>query len=267
MTTVLQTQAEYIQDDTLAQLPRIHHGFFTRNGGVSEGIYASLNIGAGSDDNPESVIENKRRVAEAMDVPPSHLLTLYQVHSTQVVTVDRPFAPGEKPNADGMVTAIPGLALGILTADCAPVLFADATAGVIGACHAGWKGALHNIMKNTLEAMEALGANRSQVVACVGPCIGQESYEVGPEFYENFAAESPANPLFFEPSPTRSGHYHFDLPGYVRHALQLCGVAQANILAKDTCFQENAFFSNRRRNLRGEADYGRQVSVIMLKPE
>lgn len=260
------TKAEYIQDSALARLASIHHGFFTRKGGVSEGIYASLNVGAGSDDNPAHVIENKRRVAEAMGVPFSHLLTLYQIHSTEVITIDRPFESGEKPKADGLVTAIPGLALGILTADCAPVLFADAEAGVIGACHAGWKGALHNIMGNTLAAMESLGAQRSRVVAAVGPCIAQQSYEVGPEFYETFAAGSAENARFFKQSPTHQGYYYFDLPGYVRHALLLCGVAQANVLAKDTCFQENDFFSNRRRNLRGEVDYGRQISVITLEP-
>lgn len=260
------TQAEFLQDDTLAAQKGVRHGFFTRNGGVSEGIYASLNVGAGSDDDPAAVAENKRRVAEAMGIAPSHLLTLWQCHSKRVVTVERPFAEGEKPEADAMVTATPGLALGILTADCAPVLFADAQAKVIGACHAGWKGAFMNIMEHTIVAMEKLGASRERIVATVGPCIGQESYEVGKDFHDAFVAEAAANVLFFEPSPHKDGHYHFDLPAHVHHTLQLCRIAASNVLAKDTCNLENAFFSNRRRNLRGEGDYGRQISVIMLEP-
>jgi polyphenol oxidase len=255
----------YLQDEGLAALKSVRHGFFTRNGGVSEGLYASLNLGAGSDDAPAHVAENTRRVAEAMEVPSSHLATLYQCHSKRVVTLTEPLPAGDKPQADAMVTATPGIALGILTADCAPVLLADAKAGVIGACHAGWKGAIQNIMLETLMAMEALGAQRERIVAAVGPCIGQESYEVSQDFHDAFVAEAVANILFFEQGE-REGHYLFDLPAYVRHTLQLCGVAQANVLAKDTCLLENAFFSNRRRNLRGEADYGRQVSVIVLAP-
>lgn len=259
-------QAEFLQDDGLAQMDGIRHGFFTRNGGVSDGIYATLNVGEGSDDVAENVQENRRRVAAAMDVPVENLLTLYQVHSARVLTVDKPFAAGEKPEADGMVTATPNLALGILTADCAPVLLADPVAGVIGACHAGWKGAFQNIMRETIEAMEALGATRENITAAIGPCIGQESYEVSHDFYNMFMAEEAANALFFEKSTEKAGHHHFDLAVYVRHALERCGIAASNLLAKDTCSAENAFFSNRRRNLRGEADYGRQVSVIMLKP-
>lgn len=259
--------AEYLQDDTLAALPGIRHAFFTRNGGVSGGIYASLNVGAGSDDEPENVRENKRRVAAALEVPPQNLLTLYQIHSATVLAVDGPLPEGEKPQADGMVTATPGLALGILTADCAPVLFADPVARVVGACHAGWKGAFGNIMRETVDAMVRLGATPGNIVATVGPCIGQASYEVDKDFYNLFMAEEAANALFFTPSEHRPGHHHFDLGGYVVHALRRCGIAQANLLAKDTCFAENAFFSNRRRNLRGEPDYGRQVSAIMLLPE
>lgn len=265
MTDTLQ-RTTYEQDDKLAALPGIRHGFFTRRGGVSEGIYAGLNIGAGSDDNPMHVAENKKRVAEAMGVTPDRLLTLYQIHSDRVVTVSGSFPSGEKPQGDGLVTATPGLALGILTADCAPVLFADAQARVIGACHAGWKGAVQNIMERTVQAMELLGAARGNIVAAVGPCIGQASYEVGAEFYTTFLNTNAWNDRFFKPSASKEGHYQFDLPGYVRKALQECGIAAANVLARDTCFLENDFFSNRRRNLRGEPDYGRQISVIVLEP-
>lgn len=265
MTDILQ-RATYEQDEMLAGLPGIRHGFFTRHGGVSEGIYASLNVGAGSEDNPAHVAENKRRVAEAMGVAPDRLLSLYQIHSDRVIPVTGPLPPGEKPQGDGLVTATPGLALGILTADCAPVLFADAQARVIGACHAGWKGAVQNIMERTVQAMEALGAKRGNTVATVGPCIAQASYEVGPEFRATFLDAAAGNDRFFTPSDRREGHYHFNLSGYVQETLQECGIAAANVLARDTCFLENDFFSNRRRNLRGEPDYGRQISVIVLEP-
>lgn len=260
-------EAEYVQDEGLAALPGIRHGFFTRNGGVSEGIYATLNIGAGSDDKPENVRENRRRVAAALGVPPQNLLTLYQVHSAHVVTVEAPLPEGERPQADGMVTAVPGLALGILTADCVPVLFADPHARVVGACHAGWKGAVAGIVRETVEAMEKLGAKRECITAAIGPCIGQASYEVGPEFHARFLEEDAGNACHFVASPRNPGHWHFDIGGYVCCALQGCGVTSVNVLAKDTCLQENAFYSNRRRNLRGEPDYGRQVSAIMLLPE
>lgn len=255
--------AIYETEQNLAVLSGIRHGFFTRNGGVSEGIYASLNVGAGSEDAPEAVAENKRRVAEAVGVTPERLLTLYQIHSDTVLTVDAPWQ-GERPQADGMVTATRGLALGILTADCVPVLFADPIAGVVGACHSGWKGAISHIPQKTVEAMEALGAKRTQIVAAIGPCIHQPSYEVDAGFYQRFLDESPENSRFFAPSATKAGHWHFDLPGYVQNGLLNCGVAKTNILAKDTCSQENAFFSYRRKTLRGETDYGRQVSVIVL---
>lgn len=260
-------QAQYMQDAGLAALPKVRHAFFTRNGGVSEGLYATLNVGIGSDDNLTHVQENRRRVAATMGVAPEQLMTLYQVHSARVLTVDAPFAEGERPEADGMVTNVPNLALGILTADCAPVLFADAEARVIGACHAGWKGAFKNIMEATVEAMCELGATRGNITATVGPCIGQDSYEVDQDFFNLFMSEEAANAMFFRKSEVKAGHHHFDLGGYVRHMLERCGIAASNLLAKDTCFAENAFFSNRRRNLRGEADYGRQVSAIMLLPE
>lgn len=264
MTSDTQT-AEYLCDAALDALPKIKHGFFTRNGGVSEGIYASLNVGVGSDDDANHVAENRRRVAAAMGITLEQLVTLYQIHSKRVVAVDTPFS-GTPPEADGLVTATPGLALGVLTADCAPVLLADAEAKVIGACHAGWKGAMLNIMEHTVQKMEALGAARERIVATVGPCIAQASYEVDEGFYKMLMANSAINGRFLAPSAARAGHYHFDLPAYVHYALEECGIAHANVLANDTCFQENTFFSNRRRNLRGESDYGRQISVIMLEP-
>lgn len=258
-------RAQYEEEGELAKLPGIRHGFFTRNGGVSEGIYATLNTGAGSHDDPKHVRENKERVAETIGVSPENLITLFQVHGDRVITVTAPFG-GERPEADGLVTATPGLALGILTADCAPVLFADAKNRVIGACHSGWKGAFAGIALKTVEAMEALGAKRDRIHAAIGPCIGAESYEVDKSFYQRFLEQTPQNAPFFRVSKDRAGHYHFNLSGYVRATLQACGVKPVNVLAKDTCFHENDFFSFRRKTLRGEADYGRQISVITLLP-
>lgn len=254
----------YLTDPDLAQIPSIRHGFFTRNGGVSEGIYASLNVGRGSSDVAQNVQENRRRVAEAMGA--DTLNSLYQIHSDTVLTIDQPLPDHNIPQADALVTKTPGLLIGALAADCAPILFADAEAGVVGAAHAGWPGAFANIMERTLEAMEALGAVRSNILAVVGPCIHQPSYEVGAEFYERFLAQSGQNSRFFIQSRQKDDHFQFDLPGYVSGRMRQSGVGKVNILAKDTCFEENTFFSNRRRNLRGEADYGRQVSAIMLRP-
>lgn len=257
---------QYLQDPMMAALsPAVGHGFFTRLGGVSTGLYASLNCGAGSDDIPEKVVENKRRVAEAMGVLPEHLLTLYQVHSDTVLTVDSPFV-GERPQADGMVTKTAGLALGILTADCAPVLLADAEAGVIGACHAGWKGAFSDIASRTVEAMEALGASRARMVVAIGPCIQLESYEVDSSFRTRFLEKNELFEVFFLASERREGHFHFNLPAFIQARLLEDGVREVNLLANDTCFEENAFFSFRRKTLRGETDYGRQISVISLLP-
>ena len=256
----------YLQDATLASLsPAIGHGFFTRKGGVSTGLYGSLNCGAGSDDIAEKVVENKRRVAEAMSVLPQNLLTLYQIHSDTVLTVDAPFA-GERPQADGMVTKVPGLALGILTADCGPVLLADAEAGIIGACHAGWKGAFADIAIRTVEAMEKLGASRARMSVAIGPSIQQKSYEVDGGFRTRFLEKDERFEVFFHESSRREAHFQFDLPGFIAARLIEAEVGAVNLLANDTCFEENAFFSFRRKTLRGEADYGRQVSVISLLP-
>ena len=249
---------------SLAGLPGIAHGFFGRTGGTSGGIYASLNCGLGSKDERADVEENRRRVAAAMAVPAASLLTLYQVHSPDVVHVRRPEdARGTK--ADAMVTTEPGLALGVLTADCAPVLFAAPDAGVIGAAHAGWGGAFKGVIEATVAAMEALGAQRDGIRAVVGPCIAQASYEVGPEFLERFVAADGANARFFVPSD-RADHHRFDLPGYALARLAAAGIADAVWLGRDTCAEDDRFFSYRRSVHRGEGDYGRQISAIALTP-
>lgn len=237
----------------------VRHGFFGRAGGVSTGIYRGLNCGPGSADDPAAVVQNRAIVARAMGAEPAQLLTLYQIHSAEVVTVEAPFT-GDRPQADALVTRAPGMVLGILTADCAPVLFADAEAGVIGAAHAGWKGAHGGVLEHTVAAMERLGAKRGRIAAVVGPCIAQASYEVGPEFIVRFAAEDRAR--FFVPS-VRAGHSQFDLAGFVVAQLERAGVSAA-ALGIDTCVNEEAYFSYRRKTLRGEPDYGRHISAITL---
>jgi YfiH family protein len=243
---------------------RVKHAFFTRQGGVSEGIFAALNVGIGSSDDPEHVRENRRRAAAAFDLPESALVTAYQVHSPDVAVVDAPWQPGQGPKVDGLVTDKPGIALGILTADCAPVLLADARAGVIGAAHAGWRGAIGGVLDATLAEMEKLGAKRGRITAAVGPCIGRLSYQVGPEFPAPFLAEQGDNARFFLPDPTAQDRWRFDLPGYVVAKLKTLGVGGAEALPFDTCADEDRFFSYRRTCLRGEADYGRGLSAIML---
>lgn len=243
-----------ITHDTLSH-PRLRHGFFTREGGVSEGIFRSLNVGLGSSDAPEHVAANRGRIIRHLEV--HGLRTCYQIHSALVVTIDSD-GPYERTEADAMVTNQPGIALGILTADCAPVLFADAQGGVIGAAHAGWKGALGGVLKNTVDAMERLGASRTRIQAVIGPCIGPESYEVGDEFLEHFG---PGNTAFF--TPGRPGHAFFDLPGYVQNRLEKLGIS-AMWCGYDTLPDEARFFSYRRKTLRAEPDYGRQLSAIAL---
>lgn len=246
----------------LNELNRVRHGFFTREGGVSQGIYASLNCGPGSKDDPRAVAENRERCMAQLDLPATALVTVYQVHSPEVVVVEEPWR-GEVPRADAMVTNRPGLALGILTADCAPVLLADGRAGVIGAAHAGWRGAVAGVLDTTVARMVQMGAHAEDIVAAVGPCIGQRSYEVGPEFPAPFLAEDPRNGDFFAPS-WRSGHHLFDLPGYVSRRLSKLGIAAVTRVPADTCRDESRFFSYRRATLRGEPDYGRQLSAIVL---
>ncbi|MBC6440873.1 MAG: peptidoglycan editing factor PgeF [Rhodospirillales bacterium] len=251
-----------IEGNLLRTCRGVRHGFFDRTGGVSSGLFASLNVGRGSDDRPEDVAENRRRVAEAQGVAPQNLLTLYQIHSDQVVTVEHPDdAAGRE--ADAMVTRRADLALGVLTADCAPVLFADAQNGVIGAAHAGWGGAFRGIVEATIDAMETLGAGRSSIVAEIGPCIAQASYEVGSEYHARFVDDNASNARFFVPSD-RDGHHRFDLPAYVLMRLDEAGVGQYGWTGHDTCADETRFFSYRRSVLQGEPDYGRMVAAITL---
>jgi YfiH family protein len=248
----------------LNELARIRHGFFTREGGVSEGIYASLNCGPGSSDDPAAVVENRSRAMAMLDLQPQALVTVYQVHSPDVVVVERPFEPGKVPKADAMVTTRIGLALGILTADCAPVLLADNRAGVIAAAHSGWRGAIGGVLDNTVATMVELGAHKADIVAAIGPCIGQRSYEVGPDFPAPFLAEDGGNADFFAPA-RREAHFLFDLPGYVSRKLARLGVYEVTRVPADTCRDGARFFSYRRTTLRGEADYGRQLSAIVLE--
>jgi len=245
----------FLDDDAIA------HGFFGRAGGISSGLYRGLNCGLGSHDRREDVLENRRRVTEALGQSPASLTTLYQVHSPTVITVAEPF-DGHVPEADALVTGVPGVTLGILTADCVPVLFADTTAEIIGAAHAGWKGAVGGVLENTIQAMEDLGAEREDIRAVIGPCIAQSSYEVGAEFIARFTAAEQAQ--FFIPS-NRAGHALFDLPSYVAMRLSAAGLQQVALLAMDTCTNEENFFSYRRSTLRGEPDYGRHISCIVLK--
>jgi polyphenol oxidase len=239
--------------------PGIAHGFFGRTGGVSSGIYDSLNCGPGSRDQPESVAENRRRAAEAL-APNVRLISLSQIHSATVHTLS---GNEVRPEGDAMVTTVPGLALGILTADCAPVLLADPVAGVIGAAHAGWKGALGGVLEATLEAMEKLGALRGRIQAAIGPCIAQDNYEVGWDFRDRFLEQGLKHRRFFVPSD-KEGHYRFDLPGYAAHRLTAAGAGSVQSLGICTYPSQNGYFSFRRTTHAGEPDYGRQISAIVL---
>ncbi len=247
-------------------LDGVPHGFLGRRGGVSTGLYAGLNIGTGSDDDVAAVAENRRRATGAI-VPGARLVTAYQVHSAEAVMVTAPFADDARPHADALVTDRPGLALGILTADCAPVLLADRAAGVIGAAHAGWKGALGGVTDQAVAAMERLGARRDRVVAAIGPCIAQASYEVDDAFLARFAEADADNDRFFVAG--RAGHHRFDLEGYVARRLAAAGIARVERLGLDTYPDEARFFSYRRATHRGEPGYGRQVAIIALpaRPE
>ncbi len=253
-----------MQSERMAVLPGLRHAFFTRKGGASHGLYAGLNCGFGSGDTADSVAENRSRAAKALGLAADKLLTVFQVHSPDVVTVERPWAREDSPHADAMVTNRPGLALGILTADCGPVLFADAEARVVGAAHAGWKGALTGVLENTIEAMESLGADRSRIRVAVGPCITQDSYEVGAEFEARFLAADPNNAAFFR-RPPGAERPHFDLPGYVAKRLATAGIEAPTIVPNDTYADEALFYSYRRATHRGEPDYGRGLSAICLE--
>jgi len=248
----------------LAGLSGIRHGFFTREGGVSEGRYASLNCGLGSGDAREAVHENRRRAAQALGQPVERLVTLFQIHSREVIDLAEPWPERERPRADALVTDRPGVVLGVLTADCAPVLFADPEARVVGAAHAGWKGAVGGVVEATLERMERLGARRGRIRAAVGPAIGAESYEVGPEFPAPFLAQDPANARFFRAG--EGDRQLFDLKAYVAHRLALAGVGEVALEPADTLADETRFFSYRRTTKAGGSDYGRLLSAIVLEP-
>jgi YfiH family protein len=243
-------------------LEGVPHGFLGRRGGVSEGICAGLNIGLGSGDDREAIAEN-RRLAIAAAAPGARLVTVHQVHSADAVHAEAPWPDEARPRADAMATDRPGLALGILTADCAPVLLADAEAGVIGAAHAGWKGALGGVVGSVVAAMERLGADRSRIAASVGPCIARKSYEVDDALLRRFAEADPANERFFA-AGARAGHHQFDLEAYVVSRLAAAGLGRIEALGEDTYQQPDRFFSFRRATHRGEPDYGRQVSLIAL---
>ena len=244
-------------------LTGIRHGFFTRAGGVSAGLYASLNGGLGSNDHADSVAENRARMAGALGVEPHRFLTAYQIHSPTVVVAETPWAGETRPRADAIVTRMRSLAIGITTADCGPVLFADPHAGVIGAAHAGWRGALSGVIEATVEAMEALGARRAAIRAAIGPMIRQPNYEVGADLIDRFAAEDEASSRFFAPA-ARAGHAQFDLAGYVAARLARAGVGEVEDLGLCTYADAERFYSYRRTTHRAEADYGRHVSAIAL---
>ena len=245
---------------TADRLGPLRHGFFTRKGGASSGIFHGLNCGAGSSDQSEIVAINRARVADAMQVPADHLITVHQVHSIEVAVVDGPLS--DRPRADAMVTRTPGLALGILTADCLPVLLADPVAGVIGAVHAGWRGALDGVLEAVLEAMEGLGAQRGDISAVIGPAISQAAYEVGPEFLDEFLAEDPGFSRFF--AGGTGERMQFDLAGFGLHRLRSAGVGYAEWTRHCTYADADRFYSFRRATHRGEADYGRLIAAIRL---
>ncbi len=246
--------------DNLAAEPGLAHGFFTREGGISTGVYASLNCGPGSRDDAAAVVENRARANGAL-APNARLVTLAQIHSPSVHVVGGDWDFAARREGDGLVTAQPGVALGILTADCTPVLFADAQARVIGAAHAGWKGAVSGVLEATIAAMEKLGAKPARLVAAIGPTISQANYEVGQDLRDRFGGD---DARFFI-AGDRPGHFHFDLPGYVAHRIKQAGVAKVSDLALCTYPPENGLFSYRRTTHRGEADYGRELSAIILK--
>ncbi|KPF72270.1 polyphenol oxidase [Bosea sp. AAP35] len=252
----------FITSPDLAAEPGLRHAFFTREGGVSSGIYASLNGGLGSSDDAAAIAENRARMAAHLAVAPSHLVSLHQVHSADVEIIGGPW-PGERPKADAMVSAAPGVALGISTADCGPILFADSEARVIGAAHAGWKGAFSGIVASTVTAMEKLGARRERIVAVLGPTISAKAYEVGPEFVERFKAENQTYARFFTASE-RAAHAMFDLPAFIGLRAQEAGIGRFLDLSLCTYGDEDRFFSYRRTTHRGEPDYGRLISAITL---
>jgi len=258
------SEVPILTSQRLAGLAGVRHGFFTRQGGVSEGLYASLNVGRGSGDDPVRVAENRTRAARALGGDAGALATAYQVHSARAVVIDGPFE-GEPPHADAVVTRTPGLICGALAADCAPVLIADPEARVIAAAHAGWRGALGGVVEAAIDAMVQLGANPARMRAAVGPCIGPASYEVGLEFVETFVAADAPNDRYFAPAASVEKR-RFDLPAFVLSRLAAAGVTHAEWIGRDTFAEADLFFSNRRAVHRGERDYGRLLSAIVLTP-
>jgi polyphenol oxidase len=248
---------------SLSTLPGIRHAFFTREGGVSDGIYATLNGGLGSNDEPGRVTENRARMAASLGVRPDHLLTAYQIHSPDVAIIDGPWSLDRRPRADALVTRRPGLAIGVTTADCGPVLLADEWARIVGVAHAGWRGAAGGVIEATIAAMERSGADRGRIKAALGPMIRQPSYEVGPEFIAAFRMQDEANERFFIPS-SRAGHASFDLPAFIAARLGAAGIRNIEDLGRCTYSDPALFFSFRRSTHRGEVDYGRHVSAIAL---
>lgn len=255
-------RANMLHADSLAALAGIRHAFFTRDGGISDGVYTSLNGGVGSKDSPANVTENRARMAAALSVTPDRFLTCYQIHSPQVVEAREPWTHETRPRADAIVTKEPGLAIGVSTADCGPVLFADPQARVIGAAHAGWRGALGGVLEATVAAMERLGAVRGRIVAAAGPMISQPNYEVGPELVEQFTAADAGNARFFVPG--KEGRSMFDLPGFVTAKLAGLGLGRVENLAICTYADPERFYSYRRTTHRHEPDYGRHVNAIAL---
>ncbi|KAB2941425.1 MAG: peptidoglycan editing factor PgeF [Hyphomicrobium sp.] len=252
-----------IEAASLSRLPGIRHGFFTRLGGVSQGLYASLNCGPGSADVPANVAENRGRVARHLGGRHPDVATIYQVHSGDAVALTGPVAADARPKADGIVARTPGLVIGVLTADCAPVLFADPEARIVGAAHAGWRGAIGGVLEATVAEMENLGAKRNRIIAAIGPAINQVSYEVGPDF-EATLLESCADNEMFLARNNPSGRAHFDLPGFVARRLQDCGLGVVERQSPCTYANESLFFSFRRSQHRSEGDYGRQISAIVV---
>jgi polyphenol oxidase len=252
-----------IQAGLLNEIAGVTHGFFTREGGTSQGLFSSLNCGFGSGDDLEIVARNRALVAGSMGVEPDRLLTLYQEHSPKVITVSEPWRRESAPLADAMVTKERGIALGALTADCAPVIFADGRARIVGIAHAGWKGALNGVTDATIRAMEKLGADRAAIVAAIGPAISAAVYEVGPEFHGRFLEADPANEAFFRPAP-KPQHWLFDLPNYLLARLRRSGIGRAEDLALCTYDDEQRFFSYRRATHRNESHYGRLISAVAI---
>ena len=254
-----------VASSLLAAVPGLRHAFFTREGGVSQGIYESLNAGVGSQDDPAHVAENRRRMAEVMGVAPENFLSLYQIHSPDVVIADKAWDAASRPRADAIVTRMPGLAIGASAADCGPILFVDPQARIIGAAHAGWKGALTGVLESTIDAMESVGGRRGDIVAAIGPLIRQQSYEVGAEFVDRFTQADAGYAQGFAPA-ARDGHAMFDLGGFIRMRLEHAGVLMIDDTGIDT-YSDDRFFSYRRTVHRKEPDYGRHVHAIALDNE